>query len=172
MKRREINVAWCLLFPALLALVGCDQSQADSAMQPTPTVVVVSPPVKESVVDSVDYTGRTDSAETVEIRARVLPGFLNAVLFKDGAEVEKGAATLSRSTTASFRPIWPAAKGPAARRPRAEQRKGRRRLYAGRGPEDKKTGHHRCRSSTSAADKKRGRREPSQSANRQNRTGC
>ena len=89
MKRCEINAAWCLLFPALLALVGCDQSQADSAAQPAPTVVVVSLPVEESIVDSVDYTGRTDSAETVEIRARVT-GFLNAVLFKDGDEVQKG----------------------------------------------------------------------------------
>ncbi len=89
MKRCEINAAWCLLFPAMLALVGCDQSQADSAAKPPPTVVVVSPPVEESIVDSVDYTGRTDSAETVEIRARVT-GFLNAVLFKDGAEVQKG----------------------------------------------------------------------------------
>jgi RND family efflux transporter MFP subunit len=88
MKRPEIN-AWCLLFPAIFALVGCDQSQADSVAQPPPTVVVVSPPVEEAVVDAVDYTGRTDSAETVEIRARVT-GFLNAVLFKDGDEVQKG----------------------------------------------------------------------------------
>jgi RND family efflux transporter MFP subunit len=53
--------------------------------------VVVSPPVEQAVVDYVDYTGRTDSADTVEIRARVT-GFLNAVLFKDGAEVQKGQA--------------------------------------------------------------------------------
>jgi len=91
MKRPEINAAWCLLFPAMLALVGCDQSQADSNAQQLPAaVVVVSPPVEQAVVDYVEYTGRTESAEMVEIRARVT-GFLNAVLFKDGAEVQKGA---------------------------------------------------------------------------------
>ena len=90
MKRPSINAAWCLLLPAMLALVGCEQSQADSNAQPPAAVVVVSPPVVQAVVDYVDYTGRTDSAETVEIRARVT-GFLNAVLFKDGAEVQKGA---------------------------------------------------------------------------------
>src|SRR5580704_9041384 len=85
--RCALGLLSCL---AVSSFVGCGQSQADSAAQAPPTVVVVSPPVEENVVDSVDYTGRTDSAETVEIRARVT-GFLNAVLFKDGAEVQKGA---------------------------------------------------------------------------------
>jgi RND family efflux transporter MFP subunit len=84
--RRALCLSSCL---AISSLVGCQQSQADSAGQAPPTVVVVSPPVEEAVVDAVDYTGRTDSAETVEIRARVT-GFLNAVLFKDGEEVQKG----------------------------------------------------------------------------------
>ncbi len=53
-------------------------------------MVIVSSPVEESVTDYVDYTGRTDSAETVDIRSRVT-GFLDKILFKDGAEVEKGA---------------------------------------------------------------------------------
>ncbi len=78
-----------LLLTTSLALAGCNQSEADSTSQTPATVVVVSPPVEESIVPSVDYTGRTDSAETVEIRARVT-GFLNAVLFKDGEEVKKG----------------------------------------------------------------------------------
>jgi RND family efflux transporter MFP subunit len=91
MKRPEINSTLWLLLPAMLAVVGCDQSQADSSAKQLPAaVVVVSPPVEEAVVDYVEYTGRTESAETVEIRARVT-GFLNAVLFKDGAEVQKGA---------------------------------------------------------------------------------
>jgi RND family efflux transporter MFP subunit len=84
--RCALTLLACL---AVASLVGCQQSQADSAAQAPPTVVVVSPPVEEAVVASVDYTGRTDSAETVEIRARVT-GFLNAVLFKDGDEVQKG----------------------------------------------------------------------------------
>src|ERR1700720_2607364 len=80
--------------PALVSLAtivssGCEHSEAESSAPP-PTVVVVSPPVEQAVVDYVEYTGRTESAESVEIRARVT-GFLNAVLFKDGAEVQKGA---------------------------------------------------------------------------------
>lgn len=51
---------------------------------------MVSPAVEQQVLDYVDYTGRTDAAESVEIRARIT-GFLNAVKFEDGAEVEKGA---------------------------------------------------------------------------------
>jgi len=74
---------------SLLLLAGCQESQADAVAKLPPAIVVVSPPVEEAVVDYVDYTGRTDSAETVEIRARVT-GFLNKVLFKDGEEVQKG----------------------------------------------------------------------------------
>ncbi len=82
--------ALLLVFCCMVStLAGCEQSQADSAGKAPPTVVVVSPPVEESIVDAVDYTGRTDSAETVEIRSRVT-GFLNKVLFKDGDEVKKG----------------------------------------------------------------------------------
>ena len=81
-----------LLFTiAVFVLPGCDQSHGGSHQeQPAAAIVVVSQPVEKSVTDYVDYTGRTDAAESVEIRARVT-GFLNAVLFKDGAEVEKGA---------------------------------------------------------------------------------
>ena len=81
-----------LLFTiAVLVLPGCDESHGGSHQeQPAAAIVVVSQPVEKSVIDYVDYTGRTDAAESVEIRARVT-GFLNAVLFKDGAEVEKGA---------------------------------------------------------------------------------
>jgi RND family efflux transporter MFP subunit len=81
---------YVVLLIAPLAFAGCNQSEADSNSQAAPTVVVVSPPVQESVADYVDYTGRTESAELVEIRSRVT-GFLKAVLFKDGAEVAKDA---------------------------------------------------------------------------------
>src|ERR1700693_1746946 len=79
-----------LLVLAMFVLAGCNESGADSNSQSPPAVVVVSPPVQESVVDYVDYTGRTESAETVEIRARVT-GFLKAIFFKEGAEVAKDA---------------------------------------------------------------------------------
>jgi len=84
------HVAWILSLPALLSLSGCDHSQAETKQKPPPTVVVVSTPVEQSIVDFVDYTGRTEADETVEIRARVT-GFLQAVKFEDGAEVAKDA---------------------------------------------------------------------------------
>ena len=85
--RRLVEIFSIVLF---LVLPGCEPSAGDSNEQLPATVVIVSPPVEEPVVDAVEYTGRTDSAETVEIRARVT-GFLNKVLFKDGAEVAKNA---------------------------------------------------------------------------------
>jgi RND family efflux transporter MFP subunit len=73
-----------------LLVLGCDHSQVDLTQQVPPATVIVSPPVEQSVVDYVDYTGRTDSADAVEIRSRVT-GFLQGVYFKDGAEVKKNA---------------------------------------------------------------------------------
>lgn len=86
------NQCLSLLFmTSVLVLPGCDQSHAQSNQQkPPPTVVVVSTPVEQPIVEFVDYTGRTEAAETVEIRARVT-GFLQAVKFEDGAEVAKDA---------------------------------------------------------------------------------
>jgi RND family efflux transporter MFP subunit len=89
MIRFSIHSACFLLILSVFSLAGCESSQADSIAAP-PTTVIVSPPVEESVVDSVEYTGRTDSAETVDIRSRVT-GFLDKILFKDGAEIEKDA---------------------------------------------------------------------------------
>lgn len=80
--------AACLLMVGLASFPGCESSKAESNAAPAPTVVIVSPPVEESVVDFVDYTGRTDSTDTVEVRSRVT-GFLDKILFTDGSEVEK-----------------------------------------------------------------------------------
>ncbi len=105
-------VAVCLLSAGLATLPSCESSQADSNAAP-PTVVIVSPPVEESVVDFVDYTGRTDSTDTVEIRSRVT-GFLDQILFKDGEEVEKGQP-LYRIDDREFQADLKAAKGELAK---------------------------------------------------------
>lgn len=92
MEPKPIRAAFGLFILMLLALAGCGHSQADSGQEPPPSaIVIVDQPVEQSVVDYVEYTGRTDAAESVEIRARVT-GFLNAVRFAEGTEVEKGAA--------------------------------------------------------------------------------
>jgi multidrug efflux system membrane fusion protein len=49
----------------------------------------VSRPVKRQVTDYVDFTGRTDAVQAVDVRARVT-GYLVKVPFKEGTEVKKG----------------------------------------------------------------------------------
>ena len=118
MKRLPNFIAGCLLIAGLASLAGCEPSQAESNAGPPSAVVIVSPPVEESVVDSVEYTGRTDSAETVDVRSRVT-GFLDKILFKDGSEVEKGAP-LYRIDDREFQADLTAAKGELAKA-KAEQ---------------------------------------------------
>lgn len=66
---------------------GCEQRGAAPALPP-PTVSVVS--VEERTLqDFVVFTGRTDAAETVDIRARV-SGYLQSTHFKDGQIVAAG----------------------------------------------------------------------------------
>jgi len=51
--------------------------------------VPVSHPVQRDVTDHVDFTGRTDSVFSVDVRARV-SGYLDKRHFKDGSDVKKG----------------------------------------------------------------------------------
>jgi multidrug efflux system membrane fusion protein len=71
----------------LAASAGCRQPpQAPAAALPT---IPVSRPVQREVTDFVNYTGRTDAVESVGVRARVT-GYINRVLYQEGAEVKKG----------------------------------------------------------------------------------
>ena len=56
---------------------------------PETLVVPTSQPVKREVTDYVDFTGRTDAVESVDIRPRVT-GYLVDMPFKEGAEVKTG----------------------------------------------------------------------------------
>jgi RND family efflux transporter MFP subunit len=118
MHRLPTCIACVFWMAGIASLPGCGSSQAESSAGAPATVVIVSTPVEESVTDYVDYTGRTDSAETVEIRSRVT-GFLNTILFKDGAEVEKDAP-LYRIDDREFQADLTAAKGDLAKA-KAEQ---------------------------------------------------
>jgi RND family efflux transporter MFP subunit len=71
-----------------LALVGCDRKAQSQAAAPPPTVTVAQP-VKRTVTDWDEFTGRFDAIQEVEVRARV-GGFVNTVEFKDGAIVHSG----------------------------------------------------------------------------------
>ncbi|MSR56937.1 MAG: efflux RND transporter periplasmic adaptor subunit [Planctomycetaceae bacterium] len=89
---RSNRVCACLTIGIALSLLssGCDHSRADPAsMKLPPATVIVSQPVAKQIVDYVDFTGRTDAAETIEIRAKVT-GFLDTVTFVAGSEVDEG----------------------------------------------------------------------------------
>jgi multidrug efflux system membrane fusion protein len=71
-----------------LALAGCDE-KAQSQAAPPPLPVTVAQPVKRTVTDWDEFTGRFEAIQEVQVRARV-GGFVNSVEFKDGAIVHGG----------------------------------------------------------------------------------
>lgn len=71
-----------------LGLSGCGPSQNQQAAAPPPSVTVAHP-VKRTVTDWDEFSGRFDAVEQVQIRARVT-GFVTGVEFKDGAIVKAG----------------------------------------------------------------------------------
>jgi multidrug efflux system membrane fusion protein len=75
---------------AAAAAVGCQPNAAARKAAAEIPAVPVSHPVQRQVTDHVDFTGRTDSEYSVDVRARV-SGYLKHRYFKDGADVKKGA---------------------------------------------------------------------------------
>lgn len=73
----------------LLTLTGCGRGGQDQPAGAQAPQVVVSQPVKKTVKEWDEYTGRFAAVEGVEIRARV-SGYLTAVSFQDGQIVFKG----------------------------------------------------------------------------------
>ncbi len=69
-------------------LSGCSKQTATQAA-PAPPKVTVAYPVKKTVTDWDEFTGRFDAVEEVQVRARV-GGFVTGVQFRDGALVHKG----------------------------------------------------------------------------------
>ncbi len=77
-----------LVLALAVVLNGCSRSQTKIG-EPPPPEVNVSTPVSREVTDLVEFTGHTESLKTICIRARV-SGYLEKVLFKEGAEVCQG----------------------------------------------------------------------------------
>jgi multidrug efflux system membrane fusion protein len=71
----------------LIASGGC-QRPASQVAPAEPPVLPVSKPIQRAVTDYVDFTGRTDAVEAVDIRPRVT-GFLLRAPFKEGSDVKK-----------------------------------------------------------------------------------
>lgn len=79
-----------LLFTAVLALSGCSKpAGAVNASQAQLPTVTVAAPASAMVQDSLEYTGRIEPSQRVELRSRV-SGYLQAVQFKDGQRVNVG----------------------------------------------------------------------------------
>ncbi len=69
---------------------GCRSDSQAAPPAPTPPEVTLSQVVERTVVDHEEFTGRTEAVHFVEVRSRVR-GYLNAIHFKEGDEVQAGA---------------------------------------------------------------------------------
>lgn len=85
-------VARTVLLLGILALISSGCNPANSAPKlaaAAPPEVSVANPVSEKVTDHLDFTGQSEAAESVDIKARV-SGYLTKTLFKPGSEVKAG----------------------------------------------------------------------------------
>jgi RND family efflux transporter MFP subunit len=89
--KKTLDGWWlALLGLSCFAVVGCGKSQAQSGPpQMPPPEVEVSLPVTSEVTDYVDFPGRIEAVNAVEIRARVT-GYLEEVYFREGSDVKEG----------------------------------------------------------------------------------
>src|SRR4051795_10831187 len=72
-----------------LALAGCDEKAQSQAAAPPPPPVTVAQPVKRTVTDWDEFTGRFEAIQEVDVRSHV-GGFIDSVEFEDGAIVHAG----------------------------------------------------------------------------------
>jgi len=84
-RSRAAFLGFCLVVAG--ALLGCSDG-APQVAPPQAPVVPVSQPVQRQVTDYVDFTGRTDAVNTVNIVPRVT-GYLVKMPFTEGALVKK-----------------------------------------------------------------------------------
>lgn len=73
---------------ATLSAGGCGP-KGPAPMPPKTPLVLTSKPVVREITDYEDFTGRTEAIASVDVRARAT-GYLDKILFKDGALVKKG----------------------------------------------------------------------------------
>lgn len=78
-----LPMAW-----AAIVLTGCSPTTQEAPTAKPPEVVVAQPIVKEDA-PSLQFTGRTEAINRVDVKARV-SGYLEKVAFADGASVKQG----------------------------------------------------------------------------------
>src|SRR5438552_1622419 len=83
----RLLIAWIMLI-SLASLAGCGGA-AGNLPPPQPPKVTVAAPLQSEVRDDHEYTGRIESVQTVEVRARV-SGYLQEVYFEEGGYVKPG----------------------------------------------------------------------------------
>jgi multidrug efflux system membrane fusion protein len=88
MMSRSIRVLLCFGLLAVAAVAGCSHGPAP-VEEPDVPEIPVSVPVQRHVTEYVEYTGRTEAVNPVDIRARAT-GYVIRTPFKEGAEVKKG----------------------------------------------------------------------------------
>src|SRR5438094_271633 len=81
-------VAGFLCILPLLPLVGGCQRKTPHIAPATEQVVPISHPVSGMVTEYVDFTGRANAVQTVNIVPRVT-GYLKQISFKEGTEVKE-----------------------------------------------------------------------------------
>ena len=82
----------CILFAISLLLQGCSEEKKQGESPPPappPLPVEIVTVAKEQIPIWIEYTGKTEATQRVEVRARVA-GRLNQVLFEEGGYVEQG----------------------------------------------------------------------------------
>lgn len=86
MRRGWISIKLAAVMLAA-AVSGCGPK--NEFVPPPPPQVTVAKPVTREVADALEFTGWTEATEAVDLRCRV-NGYLEKVLFDDGAMVDKG----------------------------------------------------------------------------------
>jgi RND family efflux transporter MFP subunit len=71
----------------VVGLAGCGESQPVASLPPPE--VSVSQPIERAVSDSLEFTGRIEAVESVDVRARA-SGYITRVAFDAGARVKQG----------------------------------------------------------------------------------
>ncbi len=98
MSNRTATAA-CLSACVLTAAAGCTAESAALAPPQAPAVPV-SKPLQQQVTDYVDFTGRTEAVEAVNVVARVT-GYLTQMRFREGSEVKHGQILFEIDRTGS-----------------------------------------------------------------------
>lgn len=86
---RSRNFATVSILATALVLGACGAPQAQEQGGPPPPQVEVAVPLSGQVADWNGYTGRFESVERVDVRARI-SGYVKSVNFEDGVRVKAG----------------------------------------------------------------------------------